>query len=1563
MATSVATLKALGLNYSPNNLALPEGSMLIANNVVISRDNVVESIRGYRTYSQGIGTGNVSPKQLLEYKEKILQHYNSNIAYETDTVDDENRVEFLPFSGDSVDEAVDGLRIKYIEAIQNLYFTTSEGIKKISAASSDDFATTEIQAAGAVKAIDLTADNTLTQGVSSGFLVNDSAVAYRVVWGYKDANDNIILGAPSESASVFNFLSDVIILDFNTLNLRMDSVKTDTLFSATNFFDSYNLVASADASDMKTNVVAFAENLDNSLELGDDTGSTSAPLKLQITDIVVSGGICTVTVDNTGGNPDASDMLQANDYIEITGLTSANQEPLSNNENNPYWIVLTADATTFTFACPDVTAFTSEAIDSTVSLKSYNYRYIINSIDTAFDADTSLVDLNIGAFDTHADYNVIHVTIQRILQQLKSELPDIIDATNMALYLTDFNLTFATDATVTITIPDGIDSNYFFQIYRTRLATAEGSQSLGYTGFIPVTPGAEYRLVYEEFPSVLSGSITVLDQYPDDLAQTQLNLYTNPVNGEGELQANDVPPFATDINTYKNYTFFANTKTKQRIIPFTLFGLDGIAGPNSDKITISSEGFDSITYQFTEGVKQVMSCSFDETDPGNLKTAIDGKYIRVYTPYKQYRFWFNYDGTSTAPTATDDMDIPVYVLTGDDNLDVASKFTNTINSISFEFTAVVASELVTITNTEEGIVDLDFSPITNVTDIDQNDVAVTLVTAGDGEDASATPYPKVLLSQDVLQSQRIDQTARSLVRVINQQANSPVVAYYISGTQTSPGILNLESKTLNAPVFYVLGSSDDIGSNFTPNISPEKEVSGAPAFSVTGGVITFNDATHTINNGDEFMVSGSDSTPIIDGIYTAFNVVPGVSFDAVTSEVGTFTGTYYAYSEISDVTVSNNEDKPNRVYYSKKNKPDAVPLLNYVDVGSANKEILRIFPLRDSLFVFKEDGLFRISGENAPFVVSRFDSSCVLVAPDSVAVSNNIIYGWTLRGISNITESGVRDITRPIDVEILKISGNIKEHFVRNTWGVGYDSDNSYIVFTSLSEEDEYATIGFRYSDLTNTWTNIIKDTNCGLVRSNYDKLYMGAGGSNTILLERKNFDRTDYAHDDFNVSIPYFNIQNDGNKLKLTSVTNIEEGDVIAQEQYLTISKFNQFLAKLDFDPTIGLMPYASGSLSSTTLTIDTGVSHFLSDGDYVTFTDSDIDDVDGLYEISNVTSTTFDVTVSPTVLVVPSILTIKRNYEAMFTLEVAEDVKQKMLDLAAYLDTDLVLVSNNYETSIAAKSGNITSNSVDDPTEITATSHGLLATRIINISGTQATQSVPSINGRWEVESIIDPNTFTIDVNVITAGTTGLVFATDESNFLDIRNCFNIIMEKLNNDAGSTFGNYTLVGDDEQLLEAVILNVDTSSKVITLNLSLQFMGGVFTVYKKIENEIQYAPITMGDPLTLKQIFQVTAMFDNKAFTNARMEFSTDLKPEFLGVDFNGDGNGIFGHYSSPGFGYGTFGGLSNSAPFRTIPPRQTQRCRYMNVRFLHDIARENWALNGITLSGNMLGSIRGYR
>ena len=175
--SSQVTLKALGLNTSPNNLSLPNGSFTLAENVIVRRDDVIESRRGISDYSQGLGLSTDRIKQLIEYKGRILAHYADKLSYDTLTENADNDTIFNTFFG-SYTETEAGLRIKYIEANKNLYFTTGEGIKRMAARTAADFSTSSglITNAGAIQALDFTAQISQTQGQVSGFLPSDSAL-------------------------------------------------------------------------------------------------------------------------------------------------------------------------------------------------------------------------------------------------------------------------------------------------------------------------------------------------------------------------------------------------------------------------------------------------------------------------------------------------------------------------------------------------------------------------------------------------------------------------------------------------------------------------------------------------------------------------------------------------------------------------------------------------------------------------------------------------------------------------------------------------------------------------------------------------------------------------------------------------------------------------------------------------------------------------------------------------------------------------------------------------------------------------------------------------------------------------------------------------------------------------------------------------------------------------------------------------------------------------------------------------------------------------------------------
>ena len=126
----------------------------------------------------------------------------------------------------------------------------------------------------------------------------------------------------------------------------------------------------------------------------------------------------------------------------------------------------------------------------------------------------------------------------------------------------------------------------------------------------------------------------------------------------------------------------------------------------------------------------------------------------------------------------------------------------------------------------------------------------------------------------------------------------------------------------------------------------------------------------------------------------------------------------------TDVASSNDTFK-NAVYFSKVLQPESVPTANVFRVGSADDEIKRILPLRDSLFILKEnEGIYRLTGEDSSsFRVDLFDSTANLRSPETAVVLSNAIYALTDQGVVQITETGVSVISRPIEDQILDLFG------------------------------------------------------------------------------------------------------------------------------------------------------------------------------------------------------------------------------------------------------------------------------------------------------------------------------------------------------------------------------------------------------------------------------------------------------------------------------------------------------------------------------------------------------------
>lgn len=168
----------------------PDGALKSAKNISINRDSIAEPRRGFNDYRAISAFGTDRTKQLLVYKNVLLAHYGSAISR---NAGDPFTVLTGTFDAPSHNDSYVP-KLKYIEANSNFYFTSNTGIQK------EDSDGGTIATAGAPRGLDLK----LALTGSSGFMTTDTQVAYRIIWGKKDANNNLILGSPSQRVVIAN---------------------------------------------------------------------------------------------------------------------------------------------------------------------------------------------------------------------------------------------------------------------------------------------------------------------------------------------------------------------------------------------------------------------------------------------------------------------------------------------------------------------------------------------------------------------------------------------------------------------------------------------------------------------------------------------------------------------------------------------------------------------------------------------------------------------------------------------------------------------------------------------------------------------------------------------------------------------------------------------------------------------------------------------------------------------------------------------------------------------------------------------------------------------------------------------------------------------------------------------------------------------------------------------------------------------------------------------------------------------------------------------------------------
>jgi hypothetical protein len=396
-------------------------------------------------------------------------------------------------------------------------------------------------------------------------------------------------------------------------------------------------------------------------------------------------------------------------------------------------------------------------------------------------------------------------------------------------------------------------------------------------------------------------------------------------------------------------------------------------------------------------------------------------------------------------------------------------------------------------------------------------------------------------------SQNIELTARSIIMAINSSSlTTGIYASYASGDDDAPGEILFEERGIGGARFSAGFLTH--GTAFSPPL-PQRFTIAAGALTRTADVVTATTgAVHGFIAGQVVQVSVAVGAAIDPnyppGEKTIIAVPTTTTFTY--AEVGTTAVSTKATVVHSIVVPADNNRSPAGFCYSKIDEPESVPPENYKSVGPANHQVTRALLSREKLFSFTENGKIYTITNGPPFRVDELDGTAVLDAPDTAKNHNNQIFAYTSQGIVSVTDSGVRILSKDIETELLELFGSSAAAVKRYAFALSYESERQYIIGLPTGPNDTACNQLYAYNSILGTWDRWPISRTWGAVHPATRLLYMGEATANKVRVERKSYDRTDYADELLSVTISSFS----GRDVVLTSVSGLTIGDMLFQSE-----------------------------------------------------------------------------------------------------------------------------------------------------------------------------------------------------------------------------------------------------------------------------------------------------------------------------------------------------------------------------------------------------------------------------
>lgn len=255
--------------------------------------------------------------------------------------------------------------------------------------------------------------------------------------------------------------------------------------------------------------------------------------------------------------------------------------------------------------------------------------------------------------------------------------------------------------------------------------------------------------------------------------------------------------------------------------------------------------------------------------------------------------------------------------------------------------------------------------------------------------------------------------------------------------------------------------------------------------------------------------SGINDNPGIFRVWARNPISGPVWFQAST----TTTGNQFspAIPTSGQTVITSNDARVNRMFISKFQSPDHVPILNFIDCGRLDQPILRVLTSREALYVIKSDGIYYVNGLNLPFSLIELDLTCRCIAPASAVQLNNVIYMLSNQGVVKVSLSGVTVIS--FDIEpIVMVKTLALSNLAAQAFAIANESERHYILYLPQVNGDTSATNAYIFHTFISEWVRWTNPASAGIALNSNYTLYLSSGLENAILKERRNGDNTDYS-------------------------------------------------------------------------------------------------------------------------------------------------------------------------------------------------------------------------------------------------------------------------------------------------------------------------------------------------------------------------------------------------------------------------------------------------------------------